>query len=451
MKVTINKSEVKGRVRVPTSKSHTMRGLMCAALTQGESEIIDPLICEDTNAAVDVLSKVGVGIRQEEGLWRVRGGIFRLPYTDLYCGESATTLRFMTAICSLIPGRCHLVGGPSLSKRPVKSLVEALKRLGVRCSIEGKTTPPVTVEGGTLKGGVTELPGNISSQFISALLLVAPFADKEVSIKLTTPLTSRPYVLMTLRCLRKFGIRVRREFDRFVVRQQRYKPTRFEVEGDWSSASYFLALGAISEGVEVENLSTSSLQGDRVMLDFLRNMGAKVRIARNSVTVSQAKLKAIRADFSDCIDLLPTMAVLAALADGVSEFTGIERARIKESNRVAAVREGLARMGITVTEDRDRLTITGLMTPKPDTENGDKEETEEGEAGKEGVADTAVPVPGGAVIDSHDDHRIAMAFGVLGTAIGGITINGAECVAKTFPNFWDALKSIGGKVETDAE
>jgi len=447
MKVTVNKSEVKGKVRVPPSKSQTIRGLMCAALTRGESEIIDPLICDDTDAAVDVLSKVGVRIHQEKDLWWVNGGTFRAPDTDLFCGESATTLRFMTAICALIPGKCRLVGGPSLSKRPVKSLVEALKKLRVNCSIEGKTTPPVTVEGGTLKGGTTELPGNISSQFISALLLIAPFAEKEVSIRLTTPMTSKPYVLMTLKCLKKFGINVGTAFDKFVVTRQRYQPTRFEVEGDWTSASYFLALGAVSGGVEVENLSTSSIQGDRVILDFLRSMGAQVKIAGNSVTVSKSKLKAIRADFSDCIDLLPTMAILAALADGVSEFTGIERARIKESNRVAAVKEGLERLGITVTEEQNRLTITGLTTKKPAKDSED----EKGEAGDESAPATAEPAVEGAVIDSKDDHRIAMAFGVLGTAVGGITINKAECVAKTFPQFWEILKSIGGKLEIHAE
>jgi 3-phosphoshikimate 1-carboxyvinyltransferase len=450
MRVTVSKSEVKGKVRVPSSKSQTIRGLMCAALTRGESEIINPLVCDDTSAAIDVLSKVGVHSQQGKDSWRVTGGTFQAPDTDLLCGESATTLRFMTAVCSLIPGKCRLVGGPSLSRRPVKSLVEALKRLGVRCSIEGKTTPPVNVEGGTLRGGLTELPGNISSQFISALLLVAPFAERGVSIKLTTPLTSRSYVLMTLHCLRKFGINFSTKFDKFVVARQKYQPTRFKVEGDWSSASYLLALGAVSGGIEVENLSTASVQGDRVILDFLRSMGAQVKTAGNSITVSKAKLRAIQADLSDCIDLLPTMAVLAALADGTSEFTGIERARIKESNRVAAIREGLEKVGVTVTEDKNRLNIAGLVTQKPVVE--DEEEAEEGEAGEESqAAETAVAKPEVTFIDSKDDHRIAMAFGVLGTAVGGIAIGGAECVAKTFPNFWDVIKNVGGKLETNGE
>ena len=447
MQITIDKSEVQGKVKVPSSKSQTIRGLMCAALAKGESELVNPLVSEDTTAAIDVLGKVGIRVQQEEGLWRVSGGTLKVPDSDLYCGESATTLRFMTAICSLITGKSRLVGGPSLSKRPVRSLVEALGKLGVNCSIEGKTTPPVTVEGGTLKGGPTELPGNISSQFISALLLIAPFAQKEVSIRLTTKLTSRPYLLMTIRCMKSFGVNVRAELDKFVVARQSYQPTRLEIEGDWSSASYFLALGAVSEGIEVENVSTASVQGDRVVLDLLRNMGARVRTAGNSVIVSRNSLKAIRADLSDCIDLLPTMSVLASMADGTSQFTGIERARIKESNRVAAVKEGLQKMGITVSEDRDRLTIGGLTAEQPTEDK--EEETEEGEDQEESTPDTSSPEPENVVIDSRADHRIAMAFGVLGAASGGVTIDGAECVSKTYPGFWDSLKSIGGKLQED--
>lgn len=432
---------------VPSSKSLTIRGLMCAALSKGTSEIVHPLVSEDTNAAADVLGQIGVSVKKENDLWRVTGGSLRRPAKDLFCGESATTLRFMMAICALIPGRHRLVGGPSLSKRPVKSLVEAMKKLGINGSMEGKTTPPVTIEGGTLKGDTTELPGNISSQFISALLLIAPFARQEMSIKLTTPMTSRPYVLMTLWCLKQFGINVQTSFDKFVVRRQRYQPTRLMVEGDWSSASYFLALGAVSGEIEVGNLSTASLQGDRVILDFLRNMGALVRISGDSITVSRGDLRAIHADLSDCIDLLPTVAVLAALAKGKSEFTGIERARIKESNRVTAVKENLQKLGINVAEDRDRLIITGLKTPKPVEESKMEEESKEGKKADD-AAETARPP---VVIDSYSDHRIAMAFGVLGAAIGGVTIPGAECVAKTFPTFWEMLEKVGVKVETHAE
>lgn len=449
MKATVHKSEAKGKVNVPSSKSLTIRALMCAALSKGGSEIIHPLESEDTSAAIRVLGQIGVSVKKEGDVWKVTGGTLRVPREDLFCGESATTLRFMMAICALLPGKHRLTGGPSLSKRPVKSLVEALKKLGVKGSMEAKTTPPVTIEGGTLNGETTELPGHISSQFISALLLIAPFAPKGMNIRLTTPMTSRPYVLMTLWCLKQFGINAHTSFDKFVVRRQRYQPTRLEVEGDWSSASYLLALGAVSGDIEVTNLNTASLQGDRVILDFLRNMGAAVRINGDSVTVSGGELKGISADLSDCIDLFPTMAVLAAVANGKSEFTGIERARIKESNRVAAVKENLQKAGIEISESRDRLIITGLKTPAP-VEEGKMEEEEEEKEGEDSKVEEE-PEREPVTVDSYGDHRIAMAFGVLGAAIGGIIIDGAECVAKTFPTFWDTLKQVGVRMETNGE
>jgi 3-phosphoshikimate 1-carboxyvinyltransferase len=440
MKADIPKSEVRGKVDVPSSKSMTIRALMCAALSRGTSEIVHPLVSEDTDAAAAVLGQIGVGVKKDNDLWRVAGGSLRVPQQDLYCGESATTLRFMMTICSLIPGKHRLTGGPSVSNRPVKSLVEAMKMLGIKASMENKNTPPVTIEGGAFKGESTELPGNISSQFISALLLIAPFTPREINIRLTTPMTSKAYVLMTLWCLKQFGINVQTSFDKFVVRRQRYQPARLEVEGDWSSASYFLALGAACGEVEVDNLSAASLQGDRVILDFLRNMGAAVRVTGESVTVSPGELKAINADFSDCIDLLPTVAVLAALAKGKSILTGIERARIKESNRVTAVRENLKKLGIEVTETKDRLVITGLKTPKP----VDESKMEEAAKDEKKAEEARAPV----TIDSYADHRIAMAFGVLGAALGGVTINGAECVGKTFPTFWEMMRKVGVKVET---
>ena len=419
MRASITKSQIAGRVAAPSSKSYTIRGLLCAALARGESEIIHPLTSDDTEASLGVLNKLGVYVNQKERVWRVTGGNLRTPDTDLFCGESAATLRFMTAICSLVPGKCRLVAGPSLSQRPVRPLVEALRQLGVNCSCQGEL-PPVTVEGGELKGGVTELPGDISSQFVSALLFIAPLAENEVTIRLTTPLESKPFVLMTIDCLNKYAIKVEytRDLREFKTSKQSYKPDRYSVEGDWSSASYLLALGALCGEVEVGNLNPESLQGDKVILEFLKDMGASVIISKESVKVSRSKLKAIRADLTDCIDLLPTVAVLAAVADGTSELTGIGRARIKESDRVAAVREGLERMGIEVAEGEDRLTIVGGQ-------------------------------PVGSVIESRDDHRIAMAFSLLGSAVGGTIIDDAECVSKTYPEFWDVLKSIGGEVKID--
>ncbi len=421
MRVSIEKSRIKGIVAAPPSKSYTIRALLCAALADGESEVECPLTSDDTGAAVDVLGKVGVGIHPSGERWRVSGGRFHRPDGDLFCRDSAATLRFMTAISAVIPGESRLTAGPSLAKRPVRPLVEALRRLGVDCSAQGET-PPVVVRGGSFRGGVTELRGDVSSQYISALLLVAPFAEKGVTVRLTTPLESKPYVLMTMECQEKFGVKVTRSagLDEFRVEKQAYTPARYKVEGDWSSASYFLALGALLGEVEVTGLNPDTVQGDKKLLGFLRDMGARIDTGKSSIKISRGGLKAIRADLTDCIDLLPTVAVLAALAEGTSELRGIGRARIKESNRVAAVKAGLQNMGITVAEAKDSLTIAGSG-------------------------------PRGTLIDSYGDHRIAMAFSIPGLYAGETVIDGAECVNKTFPDFWAILKKIGGRITVDEQ
>ena len=417
MQITISGSEIKGKARAPASKSYTIRGLMCAALADGRSRLKGPLDSDDTRAAVQVLEQIGVKVNRDEGVCQVRGSGFQAPREDLYCGESAATLRFMTAICSIVPGRCRLTAGPSLSKRPVRTLVEALNQWGVKADCRGDYAP-VEVRGGRLPGGLTELPGDISSQYVSALLIAAPLAEKESRVRLTTPPESGPYILMTLECLRQFGIRVRASGDlrEYVIPPQKYSPAEYEVEGDWSSASYLLALGAAAGEMRVSHLNPNSLQGDKKIVDWLKMMGASIETGGDCLTVKKAPLRAVRADLNDCIDLLPTMAVMAALAGGTSELTGIRRARLKESDRIASMKEGLERAGIEVREGPDSLTITG------------------GE-------------PRRAVIDSKNDHRIAMAFSLLGAAKGGITLEGAECVSKTYPGYWDTLRCLGVKID----
>ncbi|MFC1961804.1 3-phosphoshikimate 1-carboxyvinyltransferase [Chloroflexota bacterium] len=414
MKISLEKSQIRGNISAPASKSDTIRGLMCAALATGESHLLNPLLADDTQAAAEVLGKIGVRINREGNIWRVNGGNFHAPETELFCRDSAATIRFMTALCALVPGRCQLTAGPSLAGRPVQPLAAALQKLGVSCSSNGDY-PPVTVAGGRLKGGQTEIAGDISSQFISALLFIAPLAEKGISIRLTTPLASKPYVRMTIDCQNKFGVKIRETGESFAVSRQTYQPARFTVEEDWSSASYFLALGATAGEITITNLNPASRQGDRIMLDFLKEMGAGIKIGSDSVTVSQAPLHPLHANLTDCIDLLPTLAILAAAADGASELTGIRRARLKESNRVAAVKEGLQRLGIKVIEKEDRLVIYGGKIHP-------------------------------AQIDAWGDHRIAMAFAIPGIINGGVTITGAESVGKTFPQFWAILEGTGGKL-----
>ncbi|MBN1188914.1 MAG: 3-phosphoshikimate 1-carboxyvinyltransferase [Dehalococcoidales bacterium] len=417
MRILVKKSRVEGRVRVPSSKSYTLRALMCAAMAEGKSKLLNPLSSDDTDAALRVLNKIGVAVGVRKDYWLVNGGTFKQPYEDLFCGDSAATLRFMSAICTTLPGKFKLTAGESLSKRPVDDLVEALIMWGASISCKG-TVAPVMINGDGLRGGRTELPGDISSQYISALLLAAPRAEKACTIWLTTPLESRPYIEMTLECLRKFGIDIRHtsEMMEFECFPQKFIPTDYPVEGDWSSASYLLGLGAVAGEIEAGNLKLSSLQGDKNIMVLLKAMGASIESGGDLLCVRSGSLAPLAANLSDCIDLLPTMAVLAALAPGKSSFSGIKRARLKESNRIAAVKEGLEKSGIEVEEEEDRIIING---------------------GK----------PHSAVIDTKNDHRIAMAFSLMGAAAGGITIEGAECVSKTYPEFWKVLRGLGVKID----
>lgn len=419
MNLSVSKSQVHGLLDAPPSKSYTIRALMCAALSPGQSYIRRALTADDTLAAAEVLRKIGAEVRQSAYGWRISGGKLKAPDSELFCRNSAATFRFMIALAALLPGTVRLVPGAGLARRPVLPLLDALSQLGVKCRMDGST---VVVEGGSFAGGTVKLAGDVSSQFISALLLAAPLAQQGLNIELTTPLASRPYLDMTVECLKKFGIRVAASPDMsdFKVAGQNYRATEYTVEGDWSQASYLLALGAISGEVVVTGLNAESLQGDRIILNLLQKMGARLSVRRSSVMVQKSYLHGITADMSDCIDLLPTLAVLAAAADGESHFSGIKNARLKESNRVEALRQELQKMGVRVREEENRLSIMGGRLT-------------------------------GAVIDSHADHRLAMAFGVLGTAVGDTTILGAESVEKTYPEFWQALASLGAKVESDVK
>jgi 3-phosphoshikimate 1-carboxyvinyltransferase len=388
---------------------------MCAALAKGKSRIINPLLSDDTEAASQALEKVGIKILKNDSCWEVHGGRFHAPDGDIYCRDSAATLRFMASLSAIIPGKCRLVPSPSLAKRPIEPLITAMNKLKIKCRVEDSA---VIVDDGKFLGGNVSLTGDVSSQFISALLFLCPLAEAGLNIRLTTPPESSPYIEMTLGCMKEFGIDIIASptLQFFTGDFRQYKPADYTVEGDWSTASYLLAAGAIAGCTEATGLNLNSLQGDRVVLNLLSKMGAAITAKKDMIITSRSNLKPIKADLTDSIDLLPTMAVVAALANGQSRFYGIRRARFKESNRVSAIKEGLEKMQIPVIEEDDILMING---------------------GK----------PVGATIDSCGDHRIAMAFSLLGAAVGDTVIEGAECVTKTFTHFWKTMEGLGAKVD----
>jgi 3-phosphoshikimate 1-carboxyvinyltransferase len=415
MSVTIRKSDVYGSVDAPPSKSMTHRHLITAALAEGGSVLDSPLVCDDTLATVSGLKALGIKINEEGGQWLVEGGQLTAPSGPINCNQSGTTLRLLLGTCSLIEEESIVTGAPQLMKRPNAPLLEALGQLGVETGSDGGY-PPIKIKG-RMRGGVAEIRGDVSSQFISSILLAAPYAAEPVTIKVTTRLGSRPYVQMTLDAMRRCGVRAisKQGCVEIKVPLGKYRPTVTRIEGDWSSAAFMLAVGVLSGKVHVDNLDMDSSQADKEIMHALDMMGAQVKIKGNRVTAEKSYMRGIEMDLSDSPDMFPMVSSLCAVAQGRSTLTGLGRLRIKESDRLQAMAEGLRAMGARIQVEGDTCTIEGGQLK-------------------------------GAVIDPHGDHRIAMSFAVLGTLAEGETIiNDRDCVNKSYPGFWGDLASLGAE------
>jgi 3-phosphoshikimate 1-carboxyvinyltransferase len=412
MSVTLRKREVYGSVEAPPSKSMTHRLLIIAALAEGGSMLEKPLVCDDTAATVSGLKALGVNIKKEGDRWLVEGGQITAPSGVINCNQSGTTLRLLLGTCSLMDEWCEVTGGPQLLRRPNAPLLKALRQLGIQTRSEGGY-PPIKIKG-KMKGGVTEIRGDVSSQFISSILLAAPYAFEPVTVNVTTKLESKPYVQMTMDAMRKNGVKAisKHGGTEIMVPLGRYRPTRTRIEGDWSSASFMLAAGALSGKVHVDNLEIESSQADIEIIQALNLMGAQVKVKGNRITTEKSILNGIEMDLSDCPDIFPVISSLCATAQGKSTLTGLGRLKLKESDRVESMAEGLRRMGAQIQVVNDTCTIQGGPLK-------------------------------GASIDPHGDHRIAMSFAVLGTFADGETvINEPDCVSKSYPGFWEDLASL---------
>ena len=408
-------AEPRGTVRAPPSKSATHRHLILGALSEGASTIRRPLICDDTEATLESLARMGAEAQRTRGAIRIAAGGDPPPGGDLDCRESGTTLRLLTPVCGTIVGPTTLTGGPSLSRRPVGLLIDALRQLHVDAESAGGY-PPVTVRGeGRVPGGPATVRGDVSSQFVSALLMVAPLAERKTEIEVTTPLESKPYVRMTMDAMRLHGVEAQASADmgRFTAPPAGYRPADVEVEGDWSSAAPLLAAGALGGDVEVKGLNPQSSQADRAILGVLEDMGAELRVGGDGARAAESSLSATSVDLSDCPDLFPIVSALATAARGVSSLSGLRRLKLKESDRLQAMMQGLGRMGADLRLEGERLLIRG---------GGLK----------------------GAEVDPQGDHRIAMAFAALATVAEGPTvIRDAGCVSKSYPGFWEDMAKLG--------
>ena len=419
-----------GTVRLPGSKSISNRVLLLAALASGTTVVRALLESDDTRVMLDALRTLGVGVaRQQDSSggdsddYEITGvgGAFPVKQAELFLGNAGTAFRSLTAACALSGGEYVLKGVARMHERPIGDLVDALRLLGARIDYLGQTGfPPLQIHPATLAGDATEVRGNVSSQFLTGLMIALPLRQRTTAIDVIGELISKPYIGITLAMLRRFGVEIAQDgWQRFSVpASARYQsPSEIWVEGDASSASYFLAAGAIGGGpLRVEGVGRDSVQGDVRFAEALALMGAQIEMGPNWIEArapQSGRLKAINLDCNHIPDAAMTLAVAALFADGITTLTNIASWRVKETDRITAMATELRKVGATVEEGADFIRITppaSLMSH--------------------------------AVIDTYDDHRMAMCFSLV--ALGGVPvrINDPGCVAKTFPDYFQRFAAI---------
>lgn len=414
---------INATVEVPGSKSITQRALITAALAAGDSELIGPLASEDTLYTAAALRAMGVRIDEDDNRWLVQGNSGRVaePEKDIFLGNNGTATRFLTSVAALGTGDFRITGDSRMAERPIQPLLEALRGWGVDVrSINDTGCPPLQIKANGLAGGKTVLPEGKSSQYLSSLLLVAPYARNTAELVVEGEVLSRPYVEMTLEVMHAFGVTAAAEPDlnRFEIPQGIYQGREYRIEGDASSASYFYAAAAITGGrVTVANVPVPSLQGDAAFVAMLARMGCNVEKSGDGLTVTgPADLHGIDIDMGDMPDVVPTLAVVAAQAQGRTIIRNIAHLRLKECDRLHVMAVELVKLGARVEEQPDTLIIEGLG---PDA-----------------------PAMHGAEIETYNDHRIAMSFAVAGLAVPGVKVLGEECVVKSFPDFWERFELL---------
>jgi 3-phosphoshikimate 1-carboxyvinyltransferase len=418
-------------VRVPGSKSLTNRALLIASLADGTTRLTNALFSDDSRYFVNALQTLGFNVQLDESSHEMTitglGGRIPAKKAELFIGNAGTAARFLTAFLTLGHGEYILDGEPRMRERPIGDLVEALTQLGAKLSPASTDNwslvtdysnicPPIKIVANGLPGGKTKIAGDISSQFLSALLMVAPYAQSPIEIELTTDLNSKPYVDMTVSIMKNFGLEVERNgYKRFTIHPASYLPiTNYPIESDASAASYFFAAPAICGGtVKVENISRKSVQGDIAFLGVLKQMGCTVTETDNCLLVTgPSELHGIDVDMRDIPDTAQTLAAIAPFADSPTRIRGIASARVKETDRVHATCVELDRLGVRVEEHEDGITIHPVGKMRP------------------------------AVIQTYNDHRMAMSFALIGLRFDGVTIENPSCVSKTFPDFFDVLKQL---------
>jgi len=409
---------VDNSVIVPGSKSYTHRILIAAALSDGICTITNGLKSEDTLLTLSALKQMGIGIDVMDDQFVVYGAKGRLKsrIDPVYLGNSGTSMRLLTAVAALGQGRYTLTGTKRMQERPIQDLLDGLVQMGVFArSMDNTGCPPVEVEGGRLSGGAVSLKCGVSSQFLSALLLIAPHTRDGVEINIIEGPVSKPYVDMTIDVMEEFGVRIQRDdYLRFAVAGgQTYRAGSYDVEPDCSQAGYFWAAAAITGSkIKVKGTTLNTRQGDVRFTQILERMGCTINHERDGISVTGGLLSAITVDMGDMPDMVPTLAVVAAFAQGTTQIENVAHLKAKESDRLGSVAHELSKMGIEASCSDTGMKIRGGN-------------------------------PKGAHIDTYGDHRMAMSFALAGLNVPGIVIKNEGCVEKSFPNFWRVFEGLG--------
>ncbi len=410
----VEPSKLKGQVNAPASKSMTQRAIAAALLADGPCRIYNPSYCDDSLAAMSIA--VGLGARlvpKTDELIITGTGV--LKESKLNCGESGLAIRMFSPIAALFPAEITMVGAISLKKRPMRMIEEALNQLGVKCSsTEGFL--PLTIQG-PISGGYCEIDGSVSSQLLTGLLMALPLASGDSEIRVSN-LKSKPYIDMTIQILKSFGITIKNTgYTLFhIPGNQKYKPGNYTVEGDWSGAAFLLVAGAINGELTIKGLQSESKQSDMAVMSALEKAGARMTVKKDHIEISKSELRAFDFDATECPDLFPPLVALAAYCKGVSSIKGVSRLIYKESDRSKALSEEFIKMNIDIQIKDDVMFITG------------------GEVK-------------GAHVESHEDHRIAMALSVAALgASGNVYIRDSQCIGKSYPEFYNDIRKLGALV-----
>lgn len=403
-------------ITAPPSKAHTLRAVIISSLAQGTTIVKNPLFGEDQLNVINCLKKLGVKIDAADDKITVQGsgGRYKPIENELNVGESGVGMNFLAAAANLSDKPVIITGSKRLTERPIDEVINGMRQLGCKIDyLDKEGFPPVKIHGGGIRGGQAAIKGGKTSQYFSAITISSPYAENGVTLKCIDEMTEKPYFDITLQMMSEFGIDAANQNYRQVIipNKKKYSAREITIEGDYSSASFFFLAAAICKSkVTIKGLRTDTRQGDKAFLSLIEKMGCKVSQTKDKISVEGAELAAIEQDMSDVPDLVPPMAIAATFARGTSRLTNIGHLRLKESDRLAVMASELNKMGVSAECNRGSLIIEGTRQAH------------------------------GAKIDPHNDHRIAMSFAAAGLVVEGQIIENENCVAKSFPDFWERFE-----------